>query len=73
MWILGMPFFRHYYTTFDTAPKRALHMAAATDACEPSGEAKAASTSPNYTLLFARFAYFVTMLLEGVDRVRLLR
>ena len=29
--------------------------------------------SPKYTLLFALFAYFVTMLVEGVDRVRLLR
>lgn len=38
MWILGMPFFRHYYTTFSTKPKRTLHMAKSKEDCTPMGE-----------------------------------
>lgn len=48
LWILGMPFFRRYYTTFDLGTRsdeRALHVAPHTqDSCEPStAEAAAAA------------------------------
>jgi hypothetical protein len=35
LWIIGMPFFRYYYTTFSFT-KREVHVAKATPTCEPS-------------------------------------
>jgi len=38
LWILGMPFFRKYYTTFDlgsSMAERAIHVAFASEACTP--------------------------------------
>uniref|UniRef100_A0A7S1RWP9 Peptidase A1 domain-containing protein n=1 Tax=Alexandrium catenella TaxID=2925 RepID=A0A7S1RWP9_ALECA len=38
LWVLGMPFFRKYYTTFDVgsnASERSIHLALASDACTP--------------------------------------
>mmetsp|Transcript_102549 Transcript_102549/g.299153 ORF Transcript_102549/g.299153 Transcript_102549/m.299153 type:complete len:463 (-) Transcript_102549:76-1464(-) len=40
VWILGMPFLRQYYTTFDVGenlPSRALHVAPASGNCTPGG------------------------------------
>jgi len=39
LWIIGMPFFREYYTTFNLGrakPERAIHLARANDACMPT-------------------------------------
>jgi len=40
LWILGVPFFRQYYTTFEVGghsnERRAVHFARASDACTPS-------------------------------------
>jgi hypothetical protein len=35
LWIIGMPFFRYYYTTFSFTTRR-VHVAKSTPACEPS-------------------------------------
>jgi len=43
-WILGMPFFRKYYTTFhigESAESRALYVSHASDDCTPASTAKA--------------------------------
>lgn len=42
VWILGMPFLRHYYTIFDRTSKK-LHIAHATPTCEVAGRSGAAS------------------------------
>mmetsp|Transcript_59821 Transcript_59821/g.144506 ORF Transcript_59821/g.144506 Transcript_59821/m.144506 type:complete len:475 (+) Transcript_59821:61-1485(+) len=44
LWILGMPFFRKYYTTFfigDSTDSRALYVAPASDDCTPATGSKA--------------------------------
>jgi len=49
VWILGMPFFRKYYTTFavgDSHDSRALYIAEANDDCRPSEGASLARTRP---------------------------
>mmetsp|Transcript_96573 Transcript_96573/g.223927 ORF Transcript_96573/g.223927 Transcript_96573/m.223927 type:complete len:544 (-) Transcript_96573:87-1718(-) len=46
-WILGMPFFRKYYTTFfvgENADSRALYVAPASEDCMPTPEAEASAS-----------------------------
>jgi len=49
LWILGAPFFRQYYTTFEASGRsntnRAVHIAKASDTCHPASP----STEPKFT------------------------
>merc|ERR1719498_145592 len=51
MWILGMPFFRHYYTTFDTA-SRTLYTAPTKADCTPLGGAGDNNAAASATAAF---------------------
>jgi len=58
LWILGVPFFRQYYTTFEVAgrdkTRRAVHVAKASDSCHPA--APSADTAfPRRSQLYKRF------------------
>jgi len=57
LWILGVPFFRQYYTTFEVAGRdrtqRALHVAKASDTCHPAAPLED-TTLPPRTELYRR-------------------
>jgi len=57
LWILGVPFFRQYYTTFEVSGRssenRAIHLARASDTCHPAAPSES-SRFPPRTQLYKR-------------------
>jgi len=57
LWILGVPFFRQYYTTFEVSGRdyrhRSLHLAKASDTCHPAAPSEETALPPR-TQLYRR-------------------